>query len=143
MNTVWTLPGDGKLRAIEQDDQTAVMYAVTLKSPSAIHRGAKPEYDTTGHVFTENEINRASIRFFAETGETARRKLALGYVGVTTFNNTQGVLVTRYIVNLKTDNGVVTALFSTREYLRSIKRYKTICPERPSLKSMICRLFKK
>lgn len=144
MRNLWLLPDIGRLRPLRQDDQTTVMYAVKLKSPLCEQLDVVDKNDQTSyHIFTENEINRANVRFFTQTGTSVSRKLALGYIGSITFINTQGVLVTRYIVNLRTKKGVETMLFSVREYRRSIERYKSLMPEKKTFGSMLLGLFKK
>ena len=142
MKNTWLFPSEGKLKPLRQDDQNTVMFAVELKCPDVFGENGI-QYTSSKHIFTENEINRANVRFFAETGEKLRRKLQLGYVGVTTFVNNQGSMVTRYLVNVKKSCEVLTMLFSSREFQRSKERYSLLCPEKISWKEAICRFFKK
>ena len=144
MKRIWELPSEGKLKPLKQDDQSPVMYAVALKSPNILSNNTSLTTTTSNHIFTENEVKRAAVRFYVETGETVRRKLAVGYVGVTTFFNSQGVLVTRHIVNLKERGEVFTVLFSSREFTRSMDRFKTMFPDTPrTWKERILGWFKK
>ena len=142
MKHTWLSPSEGKLKPLHQDDQTNIMFATELKCPDVFSEDGIT-YTSTRHIFTENEINRACVRFFAETGEKLREKIKLGYVGVTTFVNNQGTMVTRYLVNMKTPAGVQTMLFSAREFQRSTERFALLCPEKVTWKDAICRLFKK
>ena len=144
MRNLWLLPDIGRLKPLRQDDQTTVMYAVKLKSPLCEQLDVVDKKDQTScHIFTENEINRANVRFFTQTGTNVDKKLALGYIGSITLINNQGVVVTRYIVNLCTKKGVGTMLFSVREYRRSIERYRSLMPEKKTFGSMLLGLFKK
>ncbi len=146
MKSTWVLPGVGKLKPLHQDDQVSILYAVELNIPTVFDDN-KPngiQYKSSKHIFTENEINRACVRFFAETGDKLRRKMARGYVGVTTFINNQGTMVTRYIVNMQIPaTGVQTMLFSAREFQRSIERFNILCPAKPTFMQTLCGMFKK
>ena len=141
----WTLPTDGVLKQL--DDQTPVVYAVELKTPARVLGEAQQgdSYRITRHIFTANEIKRARARFRSETGTKLRRKIKPGYIGITTFTNQQGTLVTRYIVTLVEDTeGPSTMLFSPREFDRSIKRFNAIYPTgHMSLKEFFANVFKK
>lgn len=144
MKGTWSLPGEGKLKPLHQDDQTNILFAVELKIPQVfIEKPNGVTYKSSRHIFTENEINRACVRFFAETGEKLRRKMMTGYVGVTTFVNNQGAMVTRYIVNMRTPAGLQTMLFSSREFQRSLERYQILSPKKPTWTQVFCGFFKK
>ena len=141
MACAWTLPSEGRLKLLRQDDQNHFMYAVELKIPEVFGEdGIK--YKSSKHIFTENEINRACVRYYTETGETLRRKLQLGYVNVTTFVNNQGAMVTRYLVNIRTTAGVYSMLFTAREFQRSKGRFEDLSP-RPTLREALISWFKK
>ena len=145
MKGTWTLPGEGRLKPLRQDDQTNILFAVELKVPQ-VFGNTKPNgivHKSSKHIFTENEINRACVRFYAETGDKIRRKMALGHVGVTTFINNQGAMVTRYIVSMKTPTGTQTMLFSSREFQRSAERFDSLFPKKRNWFKALRNMFKK
>lgn len=147
MSNIQTLPTEGELKVIRQTDQTSVMYETKLKLPCQLFDNSgdrfAEKYKTTCHIFTENEINRANVRFFVETDESVRNRLVQGYLGVTTFINKQGSTVTRYITNLNTPSGVQTVLLTAREYRRSMDRYDMVYPKRNRWWTKLGRFFKK
>lgn len=147
MSSIQALPTEGELRVIKQADQPSVMYETKLKLPCQLFDGGEhrdvEKYKTTNHIFTENEINRANVRFFVETDESVRNRLVQGYLGVTTFINKQGSIVTRYITNLNTPSGEQTVLFTAREYRRSRDRYEMVYPGRNRWWTRLGRFFKK
>lgn len=114
--------------------QTDNLYSVDLCHVSCIGDGI--EYKSARHLFTEKELQRATLRYYSECSnldqvpftKSQYADASRGYVGLRTYVNHNGDLTTRFVVRFDGSkveclgSGTCVGLFTAREMKRSVSR---------------------